>query len=208
MRPLVWLLAAPRMESALRESPRERLLIVSNHVTAYDVPLILQALPGGMRTRVAVAMAGELLRDMRRGRNMGHWFLTLFAPAAYWLVTGLFNVFPLPQKSGFRESFAHAGRAMDAGFHVLVFPEGRRSPDENIHAFQTGSGLLWKDLHVSALPVYLGGLGELKKQRRWFRSGRIVVRVGAPIALEPGMDAASATRLLQQAVERLRHGLQ
>jgi long-chain acyl-CoA synthetase len=206
MRLLVWLLAAPRVESALRED--SAMLIVCNHVTAYDVPLILYALPRRMRTRVAVAMGGEVLRDMHRGRNLGHWFVNFVAPAGYWLVTALFNAFPLPQKTGFRESFAHAGRAMDAGFHVLVFPEGRRSPDGEIHAFQTGSGLLWKYLHVSALPVYLGGLGELKREGGWFRSGRIVVRVGAPIMIEPGVDAVTATRILQEAVEKLRDVLQ
>ena len=46
--------------------------------------------------------------------------------------------FPLPQFGNFRKSFTHAGRAMDAGFHVLVFPEGRHTPDGRIHSFQAG----------------------------------------------------------------------
>lgn len=204
IRPLVWLLAAPRVESQLPPELDQRLLIVSNHVTAYDAPLILYGLPRRMRTRVAAAMSGELLRDLREGKNFGSSFLNFVAPAGYWLITALLNVFPLPQKTAFRQSFEHAGRAMDRGYHVLVFPEGRRSADGRMQTFQTGAGLLWKDLHTAALPVYLAGLGELKKQGRgWFRSGHIVVRVGQPLQFDPSMEAAEAARLLQEAVAKL-----
>jgi long-chain acyl-CoA synthetase len=204
MRPLVWLLAAPRVESLLEREPGERVLLVCNHVTAYDVPLILYALPSAMRRNIAVAMGGELLRDMRAGRGQGHWFINLVAPAGYWLATALFNVFPLPQRSGFRESFAHAGRAMDEGFHVLVFPEGRRSPDGELHFFQTGAGLLLKELHTSALPVYLAGIGQLKvRGTGWFRSGQIVIRIGKLEELDAAMDPVEASRKLEEAVAKL-----
>jgi len=39
----------------------------------------------------------------------------------YFLVVALFNVFPLPRTSGFRESFRFAGELADRGFSVLVF---------------------------------------------------------------------------------------
>ena len=114
------------------------------------------------------------------------------------------SFFPLPQKSGFRESFAHAGRAMDEGFHVLVFPEGRRSPDGELHSFQTGAGLLWKELHTAALPVYLAGVGRLKAQGSgWFRSGQIVIRIGKLEKLDKAMGAIEASRKLGQAVKAL-----
>ena len=126
MRPLVWLLAAP---AVARESehrlPEQPLLLIANHVTAFDAPLVLYALPAPMRRKVAIAMAGEMLVDWRHARHQGNWLLNLLAPFEYWLVTALFNVFPLPRSAGFRRSFAHAGEAMDHGYHVLVFPEGR-----------------------------------------------------------------------------------
>jgi len=69
---------------------------------------------------------------------------------------------------------------MDRGFHVLVFPEGRRTTDGQTHAFQRGSGLLWKELHCDALPMYLDGLWKLQSAGRgWFRSGRIRIHLGA-----------------------------
>ncbi len=202
--PLVALLAAPGVKRESTGEPDAPLLIVANHVTLYDVPILLYGLSRRMRRRVAVAMAGEMLLDWRHARGQGNWFLNLVAPAGYYLVTALFNVFPLPQSGDFRASFAHAARAMDRGFHVLVFPEGRRTPDGQMHAFQRGSGLLWKELQCDALPVYLGGLWEPKAGKTgWFRSGRICTRVGEAIALPSEADAKAATELLEERVERL-----
>jgi long-chain acyl-CoA synthetase len=199
--PLVALLAAPRVERDSTREPDGPVLIVANHVTLFDVPILLYGLSRRMRRRVAVAMAGELLLDWRHARGQGNWFLNLVAPAGYYLVTALFNVFPLPQSGDFRASFAHAARAMDRGFHVLVFPEGRRTPDGQMHAFQRGSGLLWKELQCDALPVYMGGLWEPKTG--WFRSGKIRTNVGAVIALPAEADAQSATALLEEQVKGL-----
>ncbi len=195
-RPLVRLLAKPRVKSDLTAEPSEPVLIVANHVTAYDVPLILFGLPRGMRNRVAVAMGAEILLDFRKARNLGNPFLNLLGPLAYWLVTGLYNVFPLPQTGSFHKSFAHAGRAMDRGYQVIVFPEGVRTRDGKMHEFLGGSGILWKDLRAAAVPVYLGGVAEMKLRGScWFRSGRISVRVGKliepPNSQSRGNDAGT-----------------
>jgi long-chain acyl-CoA synthetase len=198
--PLVALLAAPGVKRDLSREPGAPLLIVANHVTLFDVPILLYGLSGRMRRRVAVAMAGEMLLDWRHARGQGNWFLNLLAPAACYLVTGLFNVFPLPQSGDFRASFAHAARAMDRGFHVLVFPEGRRTPDGQMHPFQGGMGLLWKELHCDALPVYMSGLWG---KTGWFRSGRICTHVGEAITLPPEADPQSATALLEERVRSL-----
>jgi long-chain acyl-CoA synthetase len=202
--PLVALLAAPRVTRDSTREPKVPLLIVANHVTMYDVPILLYGLSRRMRRRVAVAMAGEMLLNWRHARGQGNWFLNLVAPVGYYLVTALFNIFPLPQSGDFRASFAHAARAMDRGFHVLVFPEGRRTPDGQMHAFQRGSGLLWKELQCDALPVYLGGLWEPKAGKTgWFRSGGIRTHVGETIALPADADAQAATALLEERVKSL-----
>ncbi len=194
MRPLVVIIGDPRVHRDNTETLSKPVLIVSNHVTVYDVPLILYALPAHDRRRVAVAMAGEKLLDFRKARNLGNIFLNLTGPFAYFLMTALFNVFPLPQLGNFRKSFAHAGRAMDQGFHVLVFPEGRRTPDGLMHAFQKGSGMLWKDLQCDALPVYLAGMNN---------SRTVFIRIGKPISFDPDLELAEASRILEQAVREL-----
>jgi long-chain acyl-CoA synthetase len=198
--PLVALLAAPRVKRDWAGEPDVPLLIVANHVTIFDVPILLYGLGRRMRRRVAVAMAGEMLLDWRHARAQGNWFLNLVAPAGYYLVTALFNVFPLPQSGDFRASFAHAARAMDRGFHVLVFPEGRRTPDGQMHTFQRGAGLLWKELQCDALPVRMSGLWG---KTGWFRSARICTHVGEVIALPSEADAQVATALLEEWVKDL-----
>jgi long-chain acyl-CoA synthetase len=65
MRPLVWLLAGPRVVrtgTAQELTPNDTMLIIANHVTAYDGPLLLFALPRAIRDRTAAAMSGEMLR--------------------------------------------------------------------------------------------------------------------------------------------------
>jgi len=105
---------APRAETLAADGP---LLIVANHVSTFDGPLIEYALPGALRRRIAVAMSGEMLDDYRHFRNPetlqpSGWFF-LPGPLFYFLLTALFNVFPLPRRRDFQPSFAHAGQAMD-----------------------------------------------------------------------------------------------
>jgi long-chain acyl-CoA synthetase len=200
-RPLCWFLAKPSVISQLKSDPVRRALIVANHVTTYDAALVIYALPGRMRRWMTIAMSGEMLLDLRKGRNQGNWFLNLLAPAGYFLITALFNVFPLPQHTGFRRSFAHAAEAMDHGYHVLVFPEGRRSDDGKPQPFKSGSGLLWSELRSPALPVYLGGLGEVKTaSQSWFRSGKLTVHVGELIEFPDAATLEEAAQMLERAV--------
>jgi len=206
MRPLVWLLARPRVTSPKSLKADAPLLIIANHVSTFDGPLIQYALPEAIRRHMAAAMSGEMLNDYRHFRNpeksTGSFFLP--GPLFYYLLTGLFNVFPLPRLRDFQPSFAHAGKAMDRGYHVLVFPEGTRSKEGKLARFRSGIGLLAKQSGAMVLPVALRGLGELKTgNRRWFRSGKIEVRVGQPLRLSPTASEADIAALLHDEVERL-----
>jgi len=204
LRPLVWLFGDPHISSNLQSLPDGPVLIYANHVTAVDVALMLYALPGRLRRRVAVTMSGEILLAWRRGRYYNYRILNWISPLEYVLVTALFNVFPLPQRSGFRRSFLHAANAMDEGYSIIVFPEGRRASDEKIQPFMSGSGLLWSDLRCPALPVYLGGLGRLKETREhWFHSGKMSIRIGELILPQPDLEPDKATALLEQALRSL-----
>lgn len=202
-RPLIRLLAKPKVVLTTQAIPNGPMLIIGNHVTAYDGPLVLYALPGRLRRHVAIAMSGELLMDLRHGRGQGNAWLNALAPIGYWLITALYNVFPLPRLRGFRRSFAHAGEAMDRGYSVLVFPEGHRSETGRLQRFREGIGLLAKESQAVVLPVGLRGLGEMKASGRWIRSGKLEVRVGAPVALGPEATAEEWTAALEASVRQL-----
>ena len=208
VRPLVWALANPQVVATGALWAEGPLLIIANHVTAFDVPLLQYALPGALRRRIAVAMSGEMLEGYRHFRNpkplhpSGRFFLP--GPLFYFLLTALFNVFPLPRRRDFQPSFAHAGQAMDRGFNVLVFPEGARSAEGNLAPFRPGIGLLAKQCGAMVLPVAIRGLADLKTgQRRWFRSGMIEVVVGEPVRLSPRESETAITARLHDEVERL-----
>ena len=212
-RPLIWFLADPRVAApqGAIETASQPMLIIANHVTSYDGPLVQYALPGRLRRRIAVAMSGEMLEDYRHFRNPelvgkdGRFYP--LGPIAYWLLTALFNVFPLPRNRDFQRSFAHAGQALDRGFSVMIFPEGTRSESGQLARFRPGIGLLVRQSNVPVLPVAIRGLGELKKQGRgWFRSGRIEVVVGQPIQFPPEDNEAAITLRLQREVETLLNG--
>jgi long-chain acyl-CoA synthetase len=218
MRPLVWLLAAPRVTytSSLephlepRTSYFEPLLIISNHITAYDGAFVLYALPRNLRHRVAAAMSGDMLLDYRRHRNQGNAILNVLAPAAYYLLTALFNVFPLPRARGFRRSFAHAGEAIDRGYSVLIFPEGTRSLIGHMNPFRPGIGLLAQQSQVPILPIALVGLydfepgGAKLEPKKWFHAGSIEIRVGEIIpAPAEDADPPVLTAQLEQALHAL-----
>ncbi|MDR3745273.1 MAG: AMP-binding protein [Acidobacteriaceae bacterium] len=208
MRPLVWLLVNPRVVAPQSLRAEKPLLIVANHVTTYDVPLLQFALPGALRRSMAVAMSGEMLEDLRHFRNPErHIVIAKFyplGPLVYALLTAFFNVFPLPRQRDFQRSFAHAGEALDHGLHVLVFPEGTRSQDGALAQFRTGIGLLVKESSAPVLPVAIQGLGELKSGRRsWLRSGTIRICIGEPINFAPDATESAVTARLHDEIDRL-----
>jgi long-chain acyl-CoA synthetase len=200
MRPLLWLVLGPRIAPPVRL--KRPSLLIANHLTAFDVPVVLYALTGDDRDHVAVAMSGKLLTGWRRGRAERHRLVSVFTPLAYWLVSALFNVFPLPRGAGLRQSFAHAGEAMDRGYHVLVFPEGTRSRDGRLLAFEPGIGLLAQESEVPVQPILVTGLKRLKGEK-WPDRGAVTVRLGEALVMEPGEEPQSFTRRLEAAMAAL-----
>ena len=203
--PATYLLAAPRVRG--RENLRGLhgpLLVISNHVTYLDIAWILPALPARFRNHLATAMGGERLARMRRPPKEMSLFGRLHERLDYFLALSLFNVFPLPQKSGFLKSFSFAGDLADRGWNILVFPEGQTTVDGSIVAFRSGIGLLAKQLNIPVVPVRLSGLYDLKQQNRTLaRPGHVQVVIGQPVRFSPDQDANEITRELERRVTEL-----
>jgi long-chain acyl-CoA synthetase len=204
-RPATFLLGWPRITG--RENlrgVRGPLLVVSNHIDDVDVGFIQTALPASIRHRLATATGGEALELLRTPAPGRAWFGRIYDRLQWTLGVALLNLFPLPRQSGFRKSFAYAGEAVDRGYSVLVFPEGRHTEDGNLLPFRTGVGLLANNLRLPIVPIRIVGLFEIKKSGRKFAApGKIEVRIGKPVQFPPETDPAEIARSLQKAVEEL-----
>ncbi|HEU5411016.1 MAG TPA: AMP-binding protein [Candidatus Acidoferrales bacterium] len=189
---------------------RGPVLVIANHVTYVDIGCVLAALPPKFRHRLATAMEAERLWGMRNPAGMD-WFMRVVNRANYFLVIALFNVFPLPKMTGFRQSFAFAGELADEGWSVLVFPEGERSKDGTMQPFRAGIGLLATNLRLPVLPVRIDGLWELAQARLanpWLRlrrvpKGSVKVTIGAPVKFEADMSAEEIAKELEKRVGAL-----
>ncbi len=205
LRPAIVLMAWPRIEG--REHLRGvqgPLLVVSNHVSDVDLGFILTALPARFRHRLATATRGEDLELLRSPAPARGFFARIYDRVLWILGVPLLNLFPLPREAGFRRSFAYAGEAVDRGYSVLVFPEGRHTADGKLNPFRAGIGLLAESLDVPVLPMRIDGLFEVKQSgRRFTAPWRIRVRIGEPMRFPPGTDQQKIASELQTAVERL-----
>ena len=184
---------------------RGQALFVSNHVTYFDHALILSALPGRFRRRLAIAMEGERLRWWRRPPAGSPLHRRLRWLAQYFLTVLIFNTFSLPKSSGFRRSFAFAGETVDRGYSVLVFPEGMRTEHVRMNPFKIGIGLLASELGVPVVPVRIDGLAELKVSgRRGFAlPGSVTINFGEPVTYSRDEDPTAVTADLERRVREM-----
>jgi len=106
------------------EGLKEPTLFVANHVTHTDPGLILTALPREFRYRMAIAMDGERLRRWRYPDLDQGFIRRTGLIGSYYLALLTFNVFPLPQTSGFRRALRSLGRPWIGATMFWFFPKG------------------------------------------------------------------------------------
>ena len=179
-------------------------VFVANHVAIVDHALVLLALPGRLRRKLAIAMDGEILRERIHPSPGTGVFRRVLYVLEYVLLVFFFNVFSMPRKSGFRKSFAFAGEMMDRGYSILVFPEGRLTQDGRMGPFMPGTGLLVSELHAPVVPIRLDGLWGLKVAgRRRARPGEISISVGEAARYDEGIEPERIAVDLEARVARL-----
>jgi long-chain acyl-CoA synthetase len=183
---------------------RGPLVFICNHVTMVDHALVLLALPGRFRTRMAIAMDGEQLREWLHPLPGTGRLTRLLRLLKYVSVVFFFNVFSMPQKSGFRRSFMFAGEMMDQGSSLLVFPEGQRTKHGALNPFMPGTGLLIQRLDAPVVPMRIDGLWELKKADRHFAwPGEVSLTIGEPVTYSPQQDPQAIASDLAEHVRAL-----
>ncbi len=205
VRPAVFLLGWPHVIG--RDNlggVRGPMLVISNHIDDVDVGFIQTVLPARIRHRLATATGGEALEALRSPAPGRGWFGRVYDRLQWAFGVALLNLFPLPRQSGFRKSFAYAGEAVDRGYSVLVFPEGRHTEDGKLRPFRSGIGLMVNNLRIPVLPVRIDGLFEVKRSGRKFAApGKIQVRVGTPITFAADRDPEEIARELERKIEEL-----
>ncbi|MFY9683028.1 MAG: AMP-binding protein [Candidatus Sulfotelmatobacter sp.] len=204
-KPAMILRGWPRIEG--RENLRGwsgPMLVVCNHITDVDFAFVQAALPMRLGNRIATATRGEDLEALHTPAAGRGLFGKIYDRTRWVLGVSLLNLFPLPREAGFRQSFAYAGEAVDRGYSVLVFPEGRHTADGQMNPFRAGIGLLANNLGIPVLPMRIHGLFELKQAGKKFAlPWTICVRIGEPMKFSPGTDPEQVARELQSAVEAL-----
>jgi 1-acyl-sn-glycerol-3-phosphate acyltransferase len=171
------------------------MFFIANHQSMLDVPLILRALPRAWRPWLAPAMGIDPFvgafnphaSTWRRFRDRWRLRLTQL----------FFNTYLLTPQGAVGASLRHTGRLADQGFCPLIFPEGRRTPDGQMHPFRPGIGVFAAALRLPMMPIYLEGLYEiLPDGARRAKPGPARVRFG-PVMRFPHESAEEIVTQLQ-----------
>ncbi|HXE62704.1 MAG TPA: AMP-binding protein [Bryobacteraceae bacterium] len=182
---------------------RGPVIFAANHQSHFDTPVVLASLPLYWRRRIAPVMWKEYFE--------AHFHPEKHSPGERWtngllyfLVALLFNGFPIPQtETGARESIRYMGELVEEGWSILIFPEGERSATDEIGRFFPGIGMIASRLHLSVVPIRLGGAGRiLPRHTKIPHPGPVEVSIGPPICLQGESYSALAQRV-EQAVQNL-----
>ncbi|MGW8066325.1 lysophospholipid acyltransferase family protein [Streptomyces ziwulingensis] len=168
--PYVRACARPRIEG------REHLhtlngpaVLVANHTSHLDTPLILGALPPRIASRTAVGAAAD-------------YFFTSFLTGVTTAL--LFNAFPVQRHGRQRAARSVAMDLLNQGWNVLLYPEGTRSTDGRLGTFKSGAARLCLDTGVPAVPVALSGAHAVIPRGTRLPAPcrrRVLIRIGQPI---------------------------
>src|SRR4030095_16528998 len=181
----------------------EPVVFAANHQSHMDVPVILAAMPGRWRARVAPAMAKEFFKAHFFPANY-KWHEWFTNSLNYYLSAFYFNTFPLPQReAGARQTLQYIGERTGEGWSILIFPEGERSTTGTLKPFRGGIGMIGARLGVPIVPVRIEGVERLMPVgSKFVVPGPVRVAFGAPLRLR-GDDYAALAKQVEDAVRAL-----
>ena len=191
LKPLIWRLTTV---TVLGREHLEKLsrpfVLVSNHASHLDAPLIFGALPRKVARYVAANAAADYFFDVWWRRPLAALF---------------FNAFPV-DRTGRRGRRSVATDLLDAGIPLLLFPEGGRSKTGEMGNFKPGAAALCISRDVPAVPVAIVGAAEaMPYGQNWPNKGRPPVHVtfGEPIWAEDGESVLQFSERMAKEVRGL-----
>jgi long-chain acyl-CoA synthetase len=166
-------------------------LLTPNHNLHLDNGIILTRLPLSVRWKLAVAAGAETIYDN---------------PVQGVLASVLANAFPLQRGSGVRKSLELLGSRMDAGYNVLIYPEGQLTNGGPIQPFKAGAGVIAVEggspIVPARLKIHKMSIIDLRRLPAPLR-GDVELVIGKPMWFDSTTDHATATAMLEAAVEAL-----
>jgi long-chain acyl-CoA synthetase len=185
------------------EGVERPVIFAPNHTSHLDTLAVLAALPPRFRHRLAPAMSQESFVPYfeRTGGIRERASLAL----RFWLAVLTLNVFPLPQATrGVRKALQFAGKLVDSGYSILIYPEGARTPDGTMHEFRPGVGVMAVRLGIPVVPIHIQGLYDVfPVDATWPRPGPVRLRFGSPILFHETDDSREAAKRIEEVVRRL-----
>lgn len=137
-------------------------VVVANHSSHLDTPLIMGSLPRDKARYLAAGAASDYFFDVGWRRGLTALF---------------FNAFPVDRSGSNPRRISPRG-LLDRGVPLLVFPEGTRSRDGKIGRFKPGSASLASSAGAPIVPVALIGCYQAHPRgSRWPKMGRLPVGV-------------------------------
>lgn len=190
MRPLIAGLAQPERRGLDRLTEVDGAVIfAANHHSHLDAGLLITSLPEEHRHRVFAAAAADYFFDSRVKATASALVL---------------NAIPIERSKVGRRSADQAAELLDAGWSMVIFPEGGRSPDGWGHPFRGGAAYLANRCNVPVVPVHLAGTGRiLPKGKNRPKPGRTVVTFGAPLVSGEGERSQAFADRIEAAVAAL-----
>ena len=139
------------------------------------------------------------------------WFVT--GPAAFQVpvvrhLLKYFNVLPLKFGKGL-EAIDAANEKLKAGEAVIIFPEGKYTPDGNLCKFNRGVGLMAKATNTKIVPFAIKGgfesWGQTRKLPKLFNT--IIIQFGQPLE-NFELDEKQIAKELQTRVNFMKNSLE
>ncbi len=191
LKPLVWRLV--RVTTQGEEDIKDLkapFIVVANHSSHLDAPLVIGALPYRLARYLAAGAAADYFFDVQWRK---------------WLTTLFFNAFAIERNSeGKRGGSSKA--LLERDVPLLIFPEGGRSKTGVMGKFKPGAAALAINTKVPCLPIALvGARTAMPRGRNWPKPGRYPVTVvfGAPMLPDEGETAEHFSVRLASEVRRL-----
>ncbi len=193
LRPLVWnflVTVTVRGEDNVKDV-HGGYVVVANHSSHLDTPLIMGGLPRRLVRYLAAGAAEDYFFDIwwRRG-----------------LTALFFNAFPVQRTKGGIRSIS-AKSLLQRGIPLLVFPEGTRSGTGEFGQFKPGAAALASSCDVPCIPVALIGVNLAHPRgTNWPKRGRLPVGViiGEPMRARGGENPVDFTSRIKAEIGRLR----